>query len=180
MDEPIEHLYFNWLYSKVVNAEVPTPSNSYYTLLHCLHSIEFVWLLNGDDNRAEDGLELRREFNDIIYNDDQHWMFIGCSVLEMLVAFSARAAFQTRIRAEEWFWIFLRNLGLDTLNDAAEDIHGRVSEAMDMLIWRTYQRTGLGGLFPLGRPARDQRKVEIWYQFHTWLNEPENAALYGL
>jgi hypothetical protein len=176
MDEPLEEVYFNWLYSKVVTVQHPTHSSSYWTLLRDLHSIEFVWLISGDDNRAEEGLEVRREFYRMIQlelDEEIPWMNLGCSVLEMLLGFARRAEFQTEIPTQEWFWIMLHNLGLDELNDAVDDIHIYVSEALDKLIWRMYDRKGRGGLFPLNRTKTDQRDVEIWYQFCEYLVDQE-------
>jgi hypothetical protein len=172
MNEPIEESYFNWLYSKVAHVDNPTPSLSYWTLLRDLHSIEFVWLIQGDDNRAEDGLDVRREFyNQLQFDLDEeiHWMYLGCSVLEMLIAFSRRAEFQTDTSAREWFWEFLENLELADLNDSTNDIHVNIAEVMDRFIWRTYDYNGQGGMFPLQNPEHDQRKVEIWYQFCEYL-----------
>jgi len=174
MEEPFEEVYFNWLYSKVASVDNPSPSLTHYTLLRDLHSTEFVWLISGDDNRAEDGLEVRKEFIKATYlDDDIPWMIIPCSVLEMLIAFSRRASFETEQSSREWFWIFIENLGLDDLNDARNGITSRVSETLDHMVWRTYRRDGLGGLFPLNRPDRDQRKVEIFYQFCAYLVEQE-------
>jgi len=166
MNEPIEDVYFNWLYTKVASVDVPTPSTTYYTLLRDLHSTEFVWLVSGDDNRAEDGLGVRREFfTQMRLDEDIPWMFLGCSVLEMLIAFSRRAEFDTDIPARDWFWTFLRNLHLDDLCDARYRISERVAQVMDQFIWRTYLPNGEGGMFPLRDPPEDQRKVELWYQF---------------
>lgn len=170
MNEPIEEVYFNWLYSKVASVDVPTPSLTYYTLLRDLHSTEFVWLVPGDDNRAEDGLDVRKEFLTQAYlAQDPPWLSIPCSVLEMMLAFSRRAEFQTELSSREWFWIFMNNLQLDGCNDAQEDITEFVSEIMDQLLWRTYRRNGDGGMFPLNKTEHDQRKIEIWYQFCEYL-----------
>ena len=178
MDEPIEEVYFNWLYSKVASIEIPTPSLTFYTLLRELHSTEFVWLLSGDDNRCQDGLDLRREFErEARIDTDPPWMEIGCSVLEMLIAFARRAEFQTDLRARDWFWIFLENLGLHELNDAQHGVSQRANLVLDRLIWRTYRRNGHGGLFPLHDTEHDQRKIEIWYQFCEWLVEQEQLDL---
>lgn len=168
LEEPIEEAYFKWLYSKVAKVEVPTPSLTYWTLLRDLHSTEFVWVVAGDDNRAEEGLELRREFLWQI-GESGSWTSLGSSVLEMLIALSRRAEFNTSWKARKWFWIFMENLGLDELNDAQQGITEQVSRVMDRFIWRTYRRDGFGGLFPLHHPEEfpeaDQRKVELWYQF---------------
>lgn len=175
MDEPIEEVYFNWLYSKVASVDVPTPSLTHWTLLRDLHNTEFVWLVHGDDNRAEDGLDVRHEFHRNVRLDgnDLPWMHIPCSVLEMLIAFSRRAEFQTDMPARTWFWIFLENLGLAQCNDAKHGITQRVSSVLDRFIWRTYRANGQGGMFPLSNPREDQRKVEIWYQFCEYLVDQE-------
>ena len=100
--EPIEEVYFNWLYSKVAYMPNPTPSLTFYTLFRDLHSTEFVWLISGDDNRAQDGLDLRREFfRESLIHQDPAWNDIGCSVLEMLIAFSRKAEFETDLDARD-------------------------------------------------------------------------------
>lgn len=169
-DEPIEEVYFNWLYSKVASVDVPTPSNSYWTLFRDLYSIEFVWMVQGDDNRREDGLDVRREFQNQFHCDRYDpWMNLECSVLEMLIAFARKAEFNTGISSREWFWRFMENLGLAGFNDARGNISRRVGEVVENFMWRTYRRDGRGGLFPLRNTPNDQRKVEIWYQFCEYL-----------
>ena len=167
MDEPIEEVYFNWLYSKVASIDVsPTPSITYLTLMRDLHASEFIWLLSGDDNRAEEGLDLRTEFfRESFMDQDPPWMSIPCSVLEMLIAFSRRASFETELSSREWFWIFLENLELSELSDNNLCISDVVNERLDPFIWRTYDPHGIGGMFPLDNPKHDQSQLELWYQF---------------
>lgn len=170
--EPIEHEYFNWLIAKIKRRPTSwtTPSQSYWKLMRELQNTEFVFIVPMDDNRAEDGLELRREFvreNQIEVDPD--WMQIGCSVLEMLVAFARRAEFATDRGAHDWFWEFLENLGLAEFNDASGFDPRKVSESLDRLIWRTYDYNGVGGMLPIHEAQHDQRKVEIWYQFCEYL-----------
>jgi hypothetical protein len=170
MNGPIEDAYFNWLCAQVDTVNVPTPSLTHWKLLRILHSTEFVWLLSGDDNRAEDGLELRREFTRYFaLKPEESWQYLGCSVLEMLIAFSRRAEFDTDVKARDWFWIFIINLGLGGLNDAATGIEETVNPAIERLIWRRYRSDGSGGLFPIVNKTRDQTKLEIWYQFCDYL-----------
>lgn len=175
MDEPIEDVYFNWLYSKVASVDVvPTPSLTYLTLMRDLHATEFAWILSGDDNRAEDGLVLRNEFYHESYlEQDPPWNNLPCSVLEMLIAFSRRASFETELSAKEWFWMFLENLEIDDLSDNHLGISQIVNERLDPFIWRTYDSHGYGGLFPLSNPVRDQRQVEVWYQFAEYVVEQD-------
>lgn len=172
MSEPVEESYFNWLYLKVASVGVITPSLSYYTLLRELHSTEFIWLISGDDNRAEDGIELRKEFLiNTSYEYDASWLSLPCSVLEMLIAFSRRAEFDTDFSEREWFWMFLDNLELSELNDTVLGIPGIVDSVLSTFIWRTYDSNGHGGLFPTESFANDQRKVEIFYQWCNWVYE---------
>lgn len=170
MKEPLENLYFNWLAAKVLNLRPPSGSDTYWELLKKLHRTEFVWMISGDDNRAEDGKELRKEFIlEADIPDDPEWRTaIGCSVLEMLIAFAKRAEFQTDDAFPLWFWEFIRNLGLDRCTDSAFD-GDFVDLALEEFVWRTYQPNGNGGLFPIHNPGDDQRGVEIWHQFCEYL-----------
>jgi hypothetical protein len=171
MKEPLENLYFNWLSAKVHNVRNPTPSLSFDTLFKTLHNTEFVWLLSGDDNRAEDGKELRREFlimGDIPDNPEWRTM-VPCSVFEMLIAFSARAQKNSNTPAKEWFWEFLDNLNLREVNDASGVEPEEIYDTLEHFMWRRYQPNGDGGLFPLREPQSDQTEREIWNQFCDYL-----------
>jgi hypothetical protein len=170
MDEPIENLYFNWLCAKVLNLKPFEKPDKYWNLLRKLHRTEFVWVMSGDDNRAEDGKELRKEFIlQAELPDDPDWrILIGCSVLEMLIAFARRAEFQDETPTPTWFWEFVANLGLDKQTDRDFD-EEYVEMVLDDFIWRTYNPDGNGGLFPIKNPSADQREIEVWYQFCEYL-----------
>lgn len=171
MGEPLENLYFNWLCAKVVDIRETNPRKCYWTLLKTLHTTEFVWLISGDDNRAEDGKDLRREF--LLLGeipDDPDWRTIeGCSVLEMLIGFSRRAQFETEMPSKDWFWEFIDNLGLKGFTDANHPDQNKIAEILDYFIWRMYDINGNGGLFPIRVSREDQRHTEIWYQFCDYL-----------
>jgi len=172
MNEPVEELYFNWLYHKVASVDVPTPSLTFYKLLRELHSIEFLWYIQGDDNRAQDGLDIRKEFlRNYALNVDAYWLDLECSILEFLIGLSRRAEFNTSIPAREWFWIFLENIGLSQMNDARSGISKKVNKTIDIFLTRTYHQNGKGGFFPLKYPIQNQQEVEIWYQFHAYIYE---------
>lgn len=170
MNESLEAMYFDWLYAKVMLSD--SPAESYSRLIQKLHNTEFVWLVSGDDNRAEDGLDLRVDFltaaglNPDLISDFQ----FGCSVLEMMIAFSIRAEFQTDIRPSQWFWEFISNLGLSGFYDDRFN-ESKVEEDLHNFVWRTYGYSGAGGMFPLTHAETDQRKIEIWYQFCAYLLE---------
>ena len=175
MNEPIEEVYFNWLYSKVARVDVPTPSLNYYTLIRTLHSVEFVYICQGDENRAADGLDIRHEFlAQAQLPQEPNWLNVPCSVFEMMLALARRAEFQTDISAREWFWIFVTNLfGDGDLSDATRHNVKAINDVLDQFLWRTYLPDGRGGMFPLSRTNYDQRKVEIWYQFNEYLVDNE-------
>lgn len=174
MNEPLENLYFNWLCAKVLRVANPTPSLTYDTLLRTLHNTEFVWLLTGDDNRAEDGKELRREFVFAAHIPESDellgWMtLIPCSVLEMLIAFTRRCSDNSDPSPDQWFWVIIENLGLKEANDASQVDPSEIQDTLERFLWRQYPPDGDGGMFPLKQPHRDQTDVEIWYQFCDYL-----------
>lgn len=176
LNEPLENLYFNWLVVKVVHPEVPTPSLTYDNLLKTLHRTEFVWLLSGDDNRAEDGVDLRREFIiEADIPDDPVWRELPCSLLEMLIAFSRRAEFLTSEPASDWFWRIMQNMDLDQYNDASGVTQDEIADILYRLVWRQYNFNGAGGMFPMDHPKHDQTKVEIWYQFCEYLIDQDQV-----
>lgn len=173
--EPIEHSYFNWLCSHVQKRlAISTPSLTHYRLLKQLHQTEYVWLIVGDDNRVEDGVELRLSFlDDTNVEIEQEWFYSGCSVLEMLIAFSKRAEFNTELDSYFWFWHFLENLNLSEYNDCNDYDFDIVNTILNRFIYREYEPEGFGGLFPMLNPKKDQTKVEIWYQFFEYLNDED-------
>lgn len=173
----LDDAYFEWLYSHIGPLQNRNPHRNYWKLCRKLYSTEFIWFVPNDDNRVEDGKELRLEFLDSTRHplDDPRglWREIGCSVFEMLIALSRRAAFESEGTDLEWFWRFMHNLELDEYSDAVYEISidEEVTEVLDRLINRTYRRNGEGGLFPLRHSRRDQRKVELWYQMSSYLLE---------
>ena len=166
--EPLEHLYFNWLCAKVHNVR---NGPSFDMLFKTFHNTEFVWLLPGDDNRAEDGKELRREFlimGDI--PDDVEWRtLIPCSVFEMLIAFTRITEFNTDTPAKEWFWTMVQNLNLREVTDDSGVDPAEIQEVLEHFMFRHYTPNGDGGLWPIQRPTRDQTQIEIWDQFCDYL-----------
>lgn len=178
MTESIEDLYFDWLCARAFINGTPIFSR-HERLLRALFETEYIWLVVGDDNRLEEGLELKREFSrlQIADIDTTDWSEGPCSVLEMLIAFAARIGFHTGESSSDWFWEFIVNLGLDDLEDSMFQADYFL-ETINAFVWRTYDYSGVGGLFPLANPTRDQRQVEVWYQFSEYITEKE-AALKG-
>ena len=170
--EDIRERYFEWLCDKIDfdNRE----HRHYKALLRCLDDFEFVATVPNDYNRVIDGLNLRDEF----FEEEHihHGYLEGpCSVLEMMVAFSIRI--EIDITGEpgmdalgRWFWVMIENLGLFSYPDPKFD-RVEVTEIVENFVNRRYKRNGKGGIFPLLRSNKDQRKIELWYQMQDYLSE---------
>lgn len=183
--------YFEWLCNLVDGF------GTYYFLMKRLYSKPFYWSVHNDDNREADGMGLRRRYNEEhgylewstqivngeVVNAD---LDAPCSVLEMMIALSLRCERDIMNdpskgdRSAIWFWLMIQNLGLIELTDDKfdENFNEYIDNKIDILLERSYDRYGNGGLFPVkkepNRYLRDQRKVEIWYQMCTWLNQNYN------
>ncbi len=171
MSEPLDELYLKWLYSQVANPRARR--RTHWKLLREMYTTEFVWLIPNDDNRVEDGRDLRHEFLTEAHicevNDD--WMALGCSFLEMAIGLSRRLSFETENSESWWFWTLMENLDLKECTDQSDIPEQVIASRLNAVIWRTYDANGRGGLFPLANSMRDQRTVEIWYQLQTYLLE---------
>ena len=175
-DGAINNAYFEWLCELIGDG----CGQKYGYLLRTLHAKNFFWTVPNDDNRAFEGKELRCKFceeNNIFYDYEQFNM--AASMLELIIGLAYRCE---SIMADQrdnwtmpfWFWKILGNVGLDKFTDKTSD--GRyesvkINEILDKIIDRTYNRNGIGGLFPLKRGRKNQKKVELWYQMCSYLVE---------
>lgn len=171
----LDDRYFEWLYKEVGAVRNRNPRRSYWRLTRQLYTIPFLWNIANDDNRLEDGIELRDEFLGGIGELERidNWMSLPCSVLEMLIALARRASFESYGTTGDWFWHFLQNLNCKGYTDAVYStaIEREVSRVIDRMINREYGFDGAGGLFPLREPRQDQRRVELWYQLSAYILE---------
>jgi hypothetical protein len=89
----------------------------------------------------------------------------------MLIGLSRRLAFETDHGDDgaSWFWHLINNLGLLGYTDGSKFRPEDVDDVTSRVIWRTYDQSGHGGLFPLQHTNNDQRRVEIWYQLSEYL-----------
>jgi hypothetical protein len=160
--------YYLWLIAQI---GVPEKNrNTYNDLFMRLHETEFVWIVPHDDNRLQDGVELRNEFLNGRHIPDLEERPI--SILEVLIALSRRVSWTTDRSPEFWAWQLLDNLRLTKSSDPLVGRKAeRVEEILETLIWRTYEQDGNGGFFPLQFPQDDQTKREIWDQMNAYVNE---------
>ena len=184
MNSLLNELYFNWLTAQIHYNYRRHSTTSYTGLTHALHAKEFVWTVPNDDNRLEDGKELRYhflqderfhdEFLSMKLTEDEIGEFRAqpCSILEVIVGLSKRLAFQAQGEPGWWAWRLIVNIDLEKMRDPFTRRKAeRVEDVLDQLIWRTYPWDGVGGFFPLAFPQEDQTKVEIWYQMMAYLQE---------
>jgi hypothetical protein len=164
--------YFIWLTSQIAVPDRAT----YIDLLQRMYDTEFSWIVERDDNRVQDALDVRREFVQRRRLDSL--MDQPVSVLEVLIALSRRISWITSKSPEYWAWRLIKNLGL---HKASDPLTGRkaetVEETLEALVWRTYARDGTGGFFPLQYPQEDQTKKEIWDQMNAYVNEMNRAPV---
>lgn len=172
--DQINDEYFEYL-CKLVDTIRFARQNSYRKLLMHLHNIEFTWFVPNDDNRADDGIQLRRRF--ALDRDDislQRYLNGPCSVLEMMVALSVRCEEGTMDntdygnRTGQWFWGMINNLGLNSMRDSNFD-RNYVDDVIARLLNREYEPDGKGGLFTVKHCSHDLRTVEIWTQLSWYL-----------
>lgn len=176
----IKQYYFNWLCDLV---HIDQEDRSYWLLARDLYHRKFVPIVNYDENRAYDGIELRDECLQELGYPRHHDLGEECSVLEMMVALAQRMDFETSDPYEDdidktayWFWEMIDNLGLTAFDDDSYvELEGQiyVDAIIDALVERRYSWTGDGGLFPLENADEDQRDVEILYQMSAYLAEKE-------
>lgn len=173
-EDRINDEYFEYLCGLVDSGRF-SRQVSYRKLLMHLHNIEFTWFVPHDDNRADDGIQLRRDF--ALDKDDIRLIrYIGgpCSVLEMMVALAVRCEGTIMDdalmgnRTGQWFWGMIKNLGLNSMRDSNFD-RDYVDEVIARLLNRDYEPDGRGGLFTVKHCAHDMRTVEIWCQLSWYL-----------
>lgn len=178
----MEDEYFEWLCGVVHGDD---PEEPFYNLLASMHNCIFRWSIDMDENRAVDGRELRRKWDDQCFapmDDIQFDIFMRepVSCLEVLVGLSIRI--QDEImwnpdkgdRVPVWFWLMVDNLGLKDLDD--DHFYGEVSvdrviETLSIWMDREYTRDGIGSIFPIPKCNKDLRRMQIWSQMSEYFLE---------
>lgn len=172
-NQPLDELYFVWLYRQVADPDAKDPALSFSALLKQLFQKEFVWLVANDVNRAVDGKELRLEFirDRKLGTIDSLWKELGCSFFELTMGLSRRLSYEAGGEPHYWFWKLMENIGIARYSDDRRLPYKKIEDTLDRVIYRTYKRNGLGGFFPLKHALDDQRKVELWYQLSAYVLE---------
>lgn len=178
----VDHDYYKWLIKQI---EIHGKNKTFFDLFEVMHNTEFTWFVPNDDNRVHDGLDLRTEFLYGTHGAPSHEVLQyrlmtkkGATFLEVLIALSRRCAFIAGGEPQFWAWKLIENLHLNNMNDPLTDRKlAKVISILDAVIWRTYEKDGEGGFFPLNWPKEDQTKVEIWYQMNKYVIEIQEEIL---
>lgn len=174
-----QNAYFEWMIRLVCDGKY-SRGLSWRKLFRLLHETEFIYILDLDGNRADDGAYLRYRFAyesgyDIKIVDDA-LDNRPCSVLEMMVALAQRCEEHitddpdSGDRTGKWFFEMIESLGLLGMDDR----HFDKIAAADILVRfmrREYRPDGRGSLFTISGGGHDMRTAEIWYQMMWYLNE---------
>ena len=171
--------YFEWL-CNIVCGDRYSKEMSYSKLLTYLHCTPFVYSLPMDENREDDGIEMRYRYalylgrQPLDTVDIMEALSGPCSVLEMMVALAVRCEEEIMDdaamgnRTGQWFWEMVVNLGLGSMVDRRFD-RQFVEETVERFLNRDYEPDGKGGLFTIKNCHRDLREVEIWMQLSWYL-----------
>lgn len=160
--------YLSWLMDKVGGEE------GYIELFKALSNREFTWFVDNDENRAEDGLNLRDAYG--YYTGLENY---ECTVLEMMVGLSIRVGEEILWDGETdyvqiVFWEMISNLHFEKQTNDNID-YDFVNERIDIFLSRNYGENGDGALFKAipfySHFPKKFQKLEIWYQMQGWLND---------
>jgi hypothetical protein len=170
MSNPLTEDYLRWLVPQIRDEE---QSPTYWDLFRAMFEKEFEWQVPNDDNRLQDGLDLRAEYCYANHIRAGSLRKLGqARFLEVLIGLSRRMSFAAGESAQGWAWQFVENLELTRMTDPlSRRKQHKVDEILDTVIWRTYTPDGVGGFFPLSWPDEDQTKKEIWYQMAAYIDE---------
>lgn len=142
-------------------------------LLQYLHNKEYVWDIWTDENRAEDGLNLRCRFEKETDYLDYSPLEKPCSVLEMMVAFAERI--DKDVTDEEygtpyWFWIMIENLGLKDCTDDVFDAK-KVNSVLDNWLNSLTKNDLKSGIFPGKSGKKPESDTDEWFRMQKWIAE---------
>lgn len=129
-----------------------------------------------DENRAEDGIALRRRFACFLgYDDLSDYLDGPCSILEMMAALAIRCEENIMDdtsfgdRTGQWFWGMISSLRLGAMDDDHFN-KAYVRAVVERFLDRNYEPNGRGGLFTIRNCDYDLRDAEIWHQLCWYLD----------
>lgn len=174
--EKLNELYFNWLIGQV--NEPSDPYVDYSELFKSLYEKDFIYLIDRDINRAEDGLALRKKFKKEYDLDADKRLYFDpcCTCMEAMVAIAINCEHDIMAcdpddeHPNRWFWGMIESLGLMPYDNFNFN-HAAVDRILNRWLNREFNMDGSGSLFTIKHPLTDYRKMEIAGQMYHYLNE---------
>ena len=175
--------YLQWLMNQCqLTSEGP---EGYSRLCRIMQSVCFLSLIEFDENRSEEGKDLRYEWAEDTGGDisslNESLSPYTCTMLELILILARRMDYemmdsQYEAGVGKWVMELLGNAGLATFrNDYCEAeqeySENRIRCVLNDIICRRYMRDGEGGFFPLQRSPKDQRTTELLTQMNYYLAE---------
>jgi len=172
-----ESEYFEWLAEKVHAKE-----HDSMQLVKTLFETAFIVIVPNDENRSDDGLDLREDWLDVCGLSVDPLMGKSANLLEVLIALSIHfddlmpapvTHTEAKHRPSKWFWEMLKNADVHEFTDDYWNVKyaNELRYMLDAIMKRLYDYNGIGGFFPLRNPKKDQRDVELWYQMNDYIME---------
>ena len=166
--------YYDWLCNMI-----PDWRNGHGQMIGQLFETPFTAVLQMDENRAGDGMELRYRYclENGLGIDERHILMDKkpVSVLEVMIALALRCHeeymtyYDDPQPVEPWFGPMVESLGIAQYCDGCYDPIA-VDCALRAFLRRDYAPDGRGGLFYIPGTKADMRETEIWYQMLGWLD----------
>jgi len=191
----VKDSYFNYLMSLISSDEV-NAAQEYYNLCLLFFETPFTVLNPMDENRVQKAEEMRDIWLDNIKVKDERLKLeyandlavSPTSFLEVLVAMCVNAEDQILSApntASTLFWDLVDNLveygTFGTAYHKASDIltdekwcaftESTMKASIKKVLTRTYHEDGKGGLFPMKKPHKNQRKLDMWACCTSYISE---------
>lgn len=158
--------YYIWLLDRI--GLLQETHSTYSHLLQYLFNTDYIYVLNGDRDRAEGGKNLRVVFSNTESIFEEDIKMGPCSVLEMLIALAFHVSDNSRLSATYWFMDMLHNLGLDEYSDTFFDANS-VDDILNVWMNRLYDHDGQGNIFKIIDFHGDMRTMQTWDQMNAYL-----------
>lgn len=169
--------YIHWMRRMMTAGTVN--EGIYNALFDTLSHTPFYWIVPMDENRYNDGINLRSLFA-YEKNLDPEMIFEmlsdqPCSILEMMVALTIRINdimddIEQGDRLKSWFWGMIDSLGLYGMTDERYSPIF-VEAVLKKFLNREYGNDGRGNLFPNFKDFDSYTKIQIWDQAMYYLNQ---------
>lgn len=156
--------YTRWLINRLRAFQCP-----YIFLCSYLNDIEFYYTMSDDQNRVGDARAIRDKYIDDYGEDILDYLPAMPTVLEVLVGLAEKADWVIQDTPYGWFVTFLKNLGLDFLEDSQWSTDGEAFTLATIHKWldRRFSPNGSGS--PFRSSKFDLTQVSMWDAMQWYL-----------